>query len=583
MIDPGNPEHPTPSDGMLMGWGSDVAAEMLRRLGIEYIALNPGASFRGFHDSLVNYLGNRKPQILLCLHEDHAVAIAHGYAKATDKAMGVALHANVGLMHALVGIFNAWCDRIPMLIMGANGPVDATKRRPWIDWIHTSKDQGALLRHSVKWDDEPRSAQALVEAMLRAGALMRTPPKGPVYICLDVGMQEAQLEGSIAIPPIERYSPAHAPSAAAEVVARVADHLVGGRRPVILVGRSSRSQSAWDQRVRLAELLGARVVTDLKSPAAFPTDHPLHLSGLTLRISSAAVAAVRQADVVLLLDWVDTAGFFDALGSQIAATVISCSLDSYLHSGASMEHGGLAPADISVLAEPELFVGQVLAAVEAQLHETPKWLRDADALPRVPRAPNAKPDDATIAPADIAFALNVLRASHTLTLARVPIAWDGDSYAFTGPLDFLGYDGGGGLSSGPGNTIGAALALRGTTRVVVGILGDGDFLQASGALWTAARYAIPALFVISNNRSNLTDVAHQETIARQRGRRIENRGIGQHIDEPVIDLHALALAQGVAAAGPIQRFGDLIPALETALAIVESGRPYLLDVLVDRN
>ena len=263
--------------------------------------------------------------------------------------------------------------------------------------------------------------------------------------------------------------------------------------------------------------------------------------------------------------------------------MINCSLDSYLHSGASMEHGGLAPADLSVLAEPELFVAQVLAAVEARLNGTPKWVRDASTLPQVPTALNAKPDDATIAPADIAFALNVLRTGRALTLARVPIAWDGDTYAFTGPLDFLGYDGGGGLSSGPGNAIGAALALRGTKRVVVGILGDGDFLQASGALWTAARYSIPALFVISNNRSNLTDVAHQATMARQRGRPIENRGIGQHIDEPAIDLSALARAQGVAAAGPVQRFGDLIPALEKALAVVEGGRPYLLDVLVDRS
>ena len=170
-------DRPAPGGNAAMAWGSDIAAEMLRRLGIEYIALNPGASFRGFHDSLVNYLGNRDPQLLLCLHEDHALAIAHGYAKATDRAMAVMLHANVGLMHGLLGIFNAWCDRLPVYVMGASGPADACKRRPWIEWIHASKDQGALLRHSVKWDDEPRSPQALVESMLRAAALMRTPPR----------------------------------------------------------------------------------------------------------------------------------------------------------------------------------------------------------------------------------------------------------------------------------------------------------------------------------------------------------------------------------------------------------------------
>ena len=130
-----------------LGWASDVAAEMLRRLGIKYISLNPGASYRGLHDSIVNYLGNEDPQMLICLHEDHAVHVAQGYAKATGEPMACALHSNVGLMHGLMATFNAWCNRAPIIMMGATGPVDAPLRRPWIDWIHTAKDQGALLRN----------------------------------------------------------------------------------------------------------------------------------------------------------------------------------------------------------------------------------------------------------------------------------------------------------------------------------------------------------------------------------------------------------------------------------------------------
>ena len=217
MNDPHYPEEPARQDEISMDWGSDVAAEMLRRLDIEYISLNPGASYRGFHDSLVNYLGNRSPQILLCLHEDNSVAIAHGYAKATGKAMAVAIHANVGLMHALLGIFNAWCDRVPMFLIGSNGPFDTTRRRPWMDWLHTHKDQAALLRNSIKWDDEPRSVTALIESMLRADALSQTPPRGPVYICLDVELQETRIEQPPAIPDILRYAPAHFPEASIEV------------------------------------------------------------------------------------------------------------------------------------------------------------------------------------------------------------------------------------------------------------------------------------------------------------------------------------------------------------------------------
>src|SRR5215208_6333063 len=166
-------------------WGSDAVALMLRELDLPYVALNPGASYRGLHDSLVNLLGNRDPQMLLCLHEEHAVAIAHGFAKVTGRAMGAIVHSNVGLMHATMAIFNAWCDRMPVLVLGATGPVDAVKRRPWIDWIHTARDQGALVRGYVKWDDQPASAGAAREALLRGAWLTQTAPRGPVYINLD--------------------------------------------------------------------------------------------------------------------------------------------------------------------------------------------------------------------------------------------------------------------------------------------------------------------------------------------------------------------------------------------------------------
>ena len=191
-----------------MGWASDVAAEMLRRMGIKYLAMNPGASYRGFHDSIVNYLGNDSPQMLLCLHEDHAVHIAQGYGKATDEPMGCILHSNVGLMHGLMGIFNTWCNRVPMVVMGATGPVDAPQRRPWIDWIHTSKDQGALLRNFTKWDDQPASPEAAIEAIYRAGLIARTAPAGPVYVNFDVSLQEARLEAPLVPPDASRFAAA---------------------------------------------------------------------------------------------------------------------------------------------------------------------------------------------------------------------------------------------------------------------------------------------------------------------------------------------------------------------------------------
>ena len=191
-------DRPVPAGVNAAGFGSDVVADALRALDIPYIALNPGASYRGLHDSLVNYLGNERPQMLLCLHEESAVAIAHGYAKVTGKAMAAAVHSNVGLMHATMAFFNAWCDRMPMVVLGATGPVDAAKRRPWIDWIHTARDQGALVRGYTKWDDQPASPLAAREAVLRAGWIANTAPRGPTYINLDAGMQEEKLAEPIA-------------------------------------------------------------------------------------------------------------------------------------------------------------------------------------------------------------------------------------------------------------------------------------------------------------------------------------------------------------------------------------------------
>ena len=223
-------EKPAGAPDDKVAWGSDVAAQMLRRFGFPYVSLNPGASYRGLHDSLVNHLGNTTPSIVMCMHEDHSVAIAHGYAKATGEPMACVLHANVGLMHGVMALYNAWCDRMPMFVLGATGPVDSTQRRPWIDWIHTSADQGALIREFIKWDNEPRSPQALVDAMTRANMLTRAWPPAPVYICLDAGLQEASLDEEPTWPDLNRFEPPAPPRPAKKDVERAAKMLSEAKR-----------------------------------------------------------------------------------------------------------------------------------------------------------------------------------------------------------------------------------------------------------------------------------------------------------------------------------------------------------------
>ncbi|WP_420226394.1 thiamine pyrophosphate-binding protein [Pigmentiphaga litoralis] len=340
-----NVEKPVIDESIGLEWGSDYLADIIRQLDLKYLSINPGASLRGLHDSLVNYLGNDDPQMLLCLHEDHAVSIAHGYAKVTGKPMGVVVHSNVGLMHASMGIFNAWCDRVPIVVIGATGPVDAAQRRPWIDWIHTSRDQGGLVRDFIKWDDQPASLPAAAESLTRATMIANTAPRGPVYVCFDVSLQEARLDEGVSPPDISGYSQPVMPYPDPATVRQIAAWLAAARHPVVMAGRSSRDEAAWAKRVDLCERLGAQVMSDLKLPAVFPTDHPLHVAPPAFFMGDDGIALLRDADVVLSLDWLDLGGALKVASAKgaVTARVVHCSPDQYSHKGWSMDHQSLPP------------------------------------------------------------------------------------------------------------------------------------------------------------------------------------------------------------------------------------------------
>jgi thiamine pyrophosphate-dependent acetolactate synthase large subunit-like protein len=552
-------------------WGSDAAAAVLRNLDIPYIALNPGASYRGLHDSIVNYLGNRAPQMLLSLHDENAVSIAHGYWKASGRMMAAALHSNVGLMHAAMPIFNAWCDRAPVLIMGATGPWDAAQRRPWIDWIHTCSDQGGLIRNYTKWDNQPGSIAAAMEALLRASQIAQTAPYGPVYVNLDCTLQESKLAALPELPDVARYAAPTPVRPAPETVAAAAKLLSDAKNPVMLAGRCSRSLDAWNARVALAEKLNLRVLTNIKLATAFPTDHRLHAAPPSNRLNAVGRRLLAEADVILSLDCLDLAGTLkQAYGTKpVTAKIIQVSCDAHSHRGWSMDYHGLPPVDVYLMCEPDAAVPLLLEA----------------AKPRAARVTQAQAE-ALPAPADplslsgVAHALNAAIKGIDVCFTRVPLGWNGAYTHFRHPLDYIGYDGGAGVGSGPGMTVGAALALKGSGRIPVALLGDGDFLMGNTALWTATHYRIPCLIIVCNNRSFFNDEAHQERVAKTRGRPPENRWIGQRISEPEIDLAAMARAQGAVGIGPVTRVADIKAAIDQGIETVRAGGVCVIDARV---
>ena len=556
------------------GFGSDVVAQTLHDLDLPYIALNPGASYRGLHDSIVNYLGNKKPEMLLCLHEEHAIHIAQGFAKVTGKPMAAAVHSNVGLMHATMAIFNAWCDRMPMVIMGATGPVDANVRRPWIDWIHTSRDQAAMIRQYIKFDDLPGSPAAAREALTRGKWIAETAPKGPVYINLDVTLQESPLAKELPPFDVDRFAPNVDLGPSARDVETLAALARNAKKPLLIYGRFSRSETGWAERVALAEKLGAGVLTDLKTGGSFPTDHDLHIGAPGMGPNEAAKQAMDEADLILAFDVVDLGGLIKTNYGAGAPSgkIVHVSMDHRIHNGWSMDHQILPPVDHFISADADLTVSALTAAltdvspkqIAPRKRETPK-LRAASERPLV---------------RDLALSLKGALGERDACLLSTSIAWHEDWWPVRHPLDYAGGAGGGGLAAGPGISVGGALALKDSKRMAVGVVGDGDFLMGATSVWTAVRYKLPLLLVISNNSSFYNDELHQERVAVARERPVDNKWIGQKMIEPDVDIAKIAEGQGATGIGPIHTIGELPGAFARAISVVEAGGVAVVDVRV---
>jgi acetolactate synthase-1/2/3 large subunit len=568
--------------------GSDFMIDVIRTLDIDYVAANPGSSFRSLHESLVNYGGNRRPELLTCLHEESAVAMAHGYAKAAGKPMGVFVHGTVGLQHASMAIYNAWVDRVPVLIVGGNG-IDATKRRPGTEWNHSVQDAAAMVRDFVKWDDAPGSLQHFAESTVRAYKIATTPPMEPVLIMADIDLQEGAVHDSgLTIPRLARSIPAQGDAAA---LAEAARWLVEAASPVILADRMARDQGGVDALVRLAELLGAPVV-DLGSRLNFPNQHPLCLS-------DERRALLRDADVVLLLEVADPWGQFNSFSDphkvqrfvgRPGAKVINLSMqDVYIRSNyqdfqrylpSDLSINGDAQASLPVLTEqvsrlssPERkrVAAERAAAHGARQRASRDALRDAAA-----RGWEASP----VTTARLAMeTYDVIRDEPWALVVSDRIPWARSLWPATRYHQMLGGSGGQGVGYAAPGAIGAALANRDKGLLSVSFQPDGDLMYAPGVLWTAAHHRIPLLLVMHNNRGYHQEVMHLQRMAAVHRRRPDQALIGNEIDHPAIDYAKLAQAHGVWAEGPIDDPRRLNAALKRALAVVKSGRPALVDVV----
>ena len=572
--------------------GSDFMVDVIKSLGFEYVCANPGSSFRSLHESLLNYGGNKSPEFITCCHEESSVAMAHGYYKIEGKPLLVLAHGTVGLQHASMAIYNAWCDRVPLFIILGN-TLDLTVRRPGAEWAHSVQDAAAMVRDFVKWDDNPTSLQHFAESAVRAYKTAMTAPREPVVLVADLGLQEAGIKDEKALHIPKTILPTY-PLGDAAAVAETARMLVNAEFPVIIADRAARTPNGITLLLELAELLQAAVI-DPGIRMNFPSRHPLNQT-------ERRRAALGAADVILGLEcddlWGTVNDYKDVLvrheesmikpGTKV---VTITSGDLFIHAN-FQDFQRLPQVDMAIAADAEETLPSLIEACKklvtsdrkAAYALRGKKLGEARlaALARAREEATYAWDSSPVSTARMGAEIwNAIKnedwslLSDTTHFSRWPQRlWD-----FTKHHQYIGGQGGAGIGYGAPAAAGAALANRKYGRLSVTIQDDGDLMYAPGILWTTAHHKIPLLSVMHNNRAYHQELMHVQRVANQHQRGIDNLSVGLTINDPPIDYATVARGMGVFSKGPITNPNDLGPALRAAIDVVKRGEPALIDVV----
>jgi acetolactate synthase-1/2/3 large subunit len=572
------PPEPRAGASFIRQPGSDYMVDVLKALDFEYVAVNPGSSFEGLHESIINHGGNKKPEILTVLHEEAGAAMSHGYAKAAGKPMMTLMHGTVGLLHASMGLFQAWCDRVPVfgVVAHSRNPTSAVNRP------HSAQDMGSIVRDFVKMDDEPTELEVFAPIAMRNYTLGRTPPMGPTLLVVNSELQEAAVadRSKLTIPKLTMTSMPQGESGAVREAARL---LANAERPLIRTGKLGRTSAGWDLLLELAELLQAPVDTiGYGSWQDFPSWHALYGTG----------GPDYKPDVILGLEVNDLSSSVRATRASGGKTISICA--EYLSQGHNIhDFGGYVDVDLAIAGDGEATLPELIEEIRRASGSGAARARAArgKAIAEAHKAVRERELDAA------RYGWNGSPISVPRLVAELGRQIQNDDWAivsghqFTGQWQrrLLNHDthyryngdcGGFGIGYDTPASVGGALAHKEHGRLSVGIVGDGDFnFVGAGSLWTAAHHKIPLLLIIHNNRAYHAEVMLVQRTAARRGRGNDKVDVGNVIRDPAPDYAKIAQGYGVYAEGPISDPNALAPALERALARVRAGEPALLDVV----
>jgi acetolactate synthase I/II/III large subunit len=572
--------------------GSDFMVDIIKTLGIEYIAANPGSAFRALHESFINYGGNKAPELLTCMHEESSVAMGHGYAKIEGKPLMVMAHGTVGLQHASMAIYNAYADRVPVYIVLGN-ILDGQWRRSDVEWTHSVQDCAAMVRDYTKWDDSPVSLMGFAESAIRAYKIAMTPPMGPVVLIADQVLQEEpvpdQDRARLRIP---KLSPTAPPAGDSASVNELAKMLVAAENPLLVAGRPARTPNGLKLLVELAELLQAPVL-DRRQRMNFPTQHPLYGSG-----------SLADADFVLGLEVPD---FWQVINAQTpvnkfgmqyrrltkpTAKLATLSTMDLLTKSNYQDFGRYNEVDLAIAGDAEATLPALIEACRKLITADQRRAFDARRAKyaEVARQNQARAlqeaawgwDSSPITTARMSAEIwNQIKNEDWSLVSEVVFQsfWPTRLWNFTKHHQFIGGHGAYGVGYGAPAAVGAALANRKYGRLTVNIQSDGDLNYAPGVLWTATHHKIPLLNIMHNNRSYHQERMYVADMAARAQRDVSRVGIGNDISDPNVDYAAMAKAYGMFSIGPIENPADLGPAIKRALEVVKRGEPALIDVV----
>jgi len=576
---------------------SDFMVDVIKSLKIEYVYSNPASSFRGLHESLINYGKNTMPEFITCMHEESSVAMAHGYAKASGKPQMVLCHGTVGLQHAAMAIYNAWCDRVPIVVVGGND-LDAAKRPPGVPTFHSAQDINALVRDFTKWDDTPVSAQHFAQSFVRAYKYAMPPPCEPVMLSLDAGLQDGPVDDpNLFIP---RYVPTAPPHADLGALRETAKLLVNAENPVIIVDKMARTEAGMRSLVQLAELVQCPVI-DQNGRMNFPNTHHLNTGP----------QAVRDADLIIGLEvsdfwntintWVDN-GDEHGHGNRVSrlkpgstAKLVTISSMELLTKSNYQDFQRFQPVDISMVGDAEASLPALIEAVKSAIPSDRKaaYEKRGEALKKAHAQAHERNKQVAVLGWDASpistgrlcaevwaqikgldWALN--------TIPNGMSGWPRRLWTMDKHYRHYGGSGGSGLGYALPASVGVAHANKALGRFTVSLQTDGDMMYAPGALWTAAHHQIPLLAVMHNNRGYHQEVMHVQRLSNRRNR-VASLGktmgpIGTSIEAPDVDYANLAKSMGWWATGAIKDPAEVGPAIKRAVEVVKSGQPALVDV-----